>query len=198
MRALVVLTASLVASPAFAGGVGVIGTGGMMTEPVYFYDKSNQFAQCRDTQLVANYGTGVEFVLGDRDDKIEGVFRGYWNQVAPEKMPSGTTGSCQVASDNVVSAPRTEARNVGVGTFGVQWGIFGKPDKWQVGLVSSLGTGFLTSDRTEYLLAQGGPFATLRFGHDFEGYVELDADAHFRKEWTFGGSGQLGVRYLFD
>jgi hypothetical protein len=179
-----------------AGGVGIVGTGGMFSSPVYYYDKSNNYAQFKQTQLLADYGSGIEFVLGDRDDRISGVFRGFWLQDAPQKDPAEHTDF--VAPDNVVASVRDTPSNIGAATFGVQWGLLGDPNKYQLVIITAAGSGFLTTDRTEFLMLQGGVGGTIRFDHRVEVFADADYSTRFRKRWSQGFSTYAGVRYLFD
>jgi hypothetical protein len=181
---------------AHAGGVGVLGTVGMRSDTVYFYDSANDMAQYRQSQTLPAFGTGIEFVLGDRDDKITGVFRGYWLQDAAQKDPATITTS--VNKDDVVSAYNDEPRNLGMGSFGVHWGFLGTPDKFMVNFVTAAGSGFLTDDHTEFLMVQGGAGATYRFGRSFQAYADVDYTLRYRKSFTHGAGMYAGVRYLFD
>lgn len=187
---------SLASSQAFAGGVGLLFNGGMRTQTVYYYDSSADMAQFSQPQLVTSYGSGVEFVLGDRDDKIVGIFRGYWLQEGPERDPGATTTF--VDPGNVVADWRDTPRNVGVGTFGVSWGVLGDPNKWQLTLISEAGSGFLTPDHTEYLILQGGPGFQYMIGDSVQLHAEAEYGVHFRKTMNHGPTAYLGVRYLFD
>src|SRR5262245_38667067 len=97
------------APAAHAGGIGLVGTGGFQTDHVYFYDASDDYAQYEQTQTLADFGGGVEIVLGDKDDKIIGIFRGYYLQDSPEKDPATIT--TLVDADNVVATVRTDPKS---------------------------------------------------------------------------------------
>ena len=97
-------------SQAFAGGVGILATGGMYSETVYFYDSSTEFQQYQQPQTIGTYGTGIQVALGDRDDRIMGVARWYWLQETPQQDPAASTGL--VEPENVVANWREDARNV--------------------------------------------------------------------------------------
>src|SRR5678816_3849010 len=114
-RLIVSALALFAASPAFAGGFGLVFTGGANTDQVFYYDQADNMAQHQQDQLLPLMGAGVEFVLGDKDDRIEGVFRGYWQRDMPEKDPAA---HAEIAPGDVVSAIREEPRDIGVGTFG--------------------------------------------------------------------------------
>ena len=97
-------------STAWAGGVGIVGTGGMHTETVHFYSSvdaiGDPYANFRDydqyqlSQTLGNGGFGIELMLGDRDDKITGVFRGFYNIDQPQQDPATVTSL--VAAEAVV------------------------------------------------------------------------------------------------
>ena len=89
MRSALPLLAALASAPAFAGGVGLIGAGGLYTERVYFYDAAGD--QYKQSQVIGSYGAGIEIALGDRDDRILGISRLYWVQDTPEKDPANST-----------------------------------------------------------------------------------------------------------
>jgi hypothetical protein len=176
----------LAPSPAEAGGFGALLTGGARNDFVYFYDQSNNYAQFRQTQTSSNFGGGAEFVLGDRDDKISGLFRLYYLQDSPQKDPATLTQL--VTPENVVAAWRT----------GVQWGIFGSPESWMVSAITAAGSGFVTRDHTEYLMLQAGVGGTWRFTRNLQAYVDIDYTLRHRKGFTQGVNGYGGVRFLFD
>src|SRR5688572_22211937 len=130
MRLVIVAAALLLSSDAFAGGFGLTATGGLRTDRVFFYDSTQEDLEFSQTQLSANYGAGVEFLLGDRDDRINGLFRGYWLQDAAQKHPSkmvkdgevvhsDVIGSDPVSPDNVIANVRDVPKNTGTASFGV-------------------------------------------------------------------------------
>jgi hypothetical protein len=207
MRFAALLVALIAASPAHAGGVGLLLHGGGHTENVYYYSNHTEdgaeltdlgtFPQYQQKQYIPQYGAGLEFLLGDRDDKIQGVFRVYYNQDAPQGDPSKNPAS-GVEADWVVSAYRDAARHTGMASMGLNWGIVGNPNKFQVGLSAHLGSGFLTNDHTEFFNLQLGPTANFRFNRQVIGFVDVHATARFRKEFGFGNQAMAGVRYMFD
>jgi hypothetical protein len=185
-----------VSSTAFAGGFGLMGLGGVHTDTVYFYDSSNNMAQIRQTQTLPQYGVGGEFLLGDRDDRIIGVFRGYWMQDAPQQDPAERTKT--VAPENVVAAVRTEPKNIGAASFGVQWGLWGDPEKLMVTGITAVGSGFLTTDHTEFMMLQLGGGATYAFRPDMQVFADVNYTGRYRKNFSNGVTAYAGVRYLFD
>ncbi|MCO4743850.1 MAG: hypothetical protein KC912_03615 [Proteobacteria bacterium] len=197
MRILAALLASLAfTSPALAGGLGVLGTFGVHNEPVYFYDSSNNLAQYKLSETIANYGTGIELVLGDRDDRILGTLRGYWVQDSAQRDPASITQT--VNPSNVVSAFRDTPRNVGMASVGLQWGIIGSPDLFQFNAVGGLGSGFLTNDHTEFLFLEGGVGAHYQFARSMQVFGNVMYTMRWRKGAQHGPIAYAGVRYLFD
>lgn len=115
-------------SDALAGGIGLMATGGAHNEALYYYESvdadgnvitdPDQFVQFKDPQIIPNFGGGLEFLLGDRDDRIFGVTRFFYQQDLAQGDP--TQGAQN--PDAVVVAYRDQARHVGVGTIGLSWG----------------------------------------------------------------------------
>ena len=61
---------------AHAGALGTVATAGFHQERAYFY--SRQGEQFRETQLRFNSGLGIEALVGDKDEKIQGLLRLVW------------------------------------------------------------------------------------------------------------------------
>src|SRR5688500_16310518 len=84
-------------SNAHAGGLGILATAGAHTEQLYFYSSADaegnaypsiaDYEQFRIGQTLPNFGSGLELVLGDRDDKIVGNCRFYWLMDTPQSVP---------------------------------------------------------------------------------------------------------------
>lgn len=209
MRFAVSLAALLASSSASAGGVGPLIMGGFHTEEVYYYsnatdngngpayDNFRDFDQYRTVQSIANAGAGIELVLGDRDDMIQGVFRGFWMMDTPQTDPATTT--TLVNPDAVVSNVRTSLSNVGVGTVGLQWGVLrAADDKFKLSLALNLGAGFVTPDHTEFLLGQAGVAVGYQLARNLEWAGELSYGLRFRKYTMHGAYFTTGIRVLFD
>ncbi len=194
MRALLVL-ALFFPAIANAGGIGVMGTFGERTQTVYYYDSSSNNAQYHQTQLVTDFGAGIELILGDRDDHITGLARGYWAQESPEHDPSKKSS---LDPNNIVANWRDTPRNVGIATFGVNWGFLGDPNEWQLSVVTEMGSGFITPDHTDFLLLQGGPSFQYMIGPSLQLHADVVYGAHVRKQITHGANAYIGVRWLFD
>ena len=195
MRIAMTTMGILLSSNAFAGGVGLLGTGGIYTESVYFYDSSKEFQQFSQTQTIGTYGTGLEFSLGDRDDKIMGVARFYWIQETPQTDPAKTTGL--VEPDNVVANIRDNTKNVGMFSVGLQWTYWEK-EKTRLNLNAMFGSGFLTDDHSEFFFAEAGAGTSYRISRDVDFHVEVQYALRNRKGLKHGVNTYAGIRYLFD
>lgn len=195
-RATPLLAALLLPAPAYAGGLGLTLASGFTSEKVFFYDSSDNDAQYQQTQTILNFGTGLEFVLGDRDDKITGLFRGFWLQDAAQRDPALTTGL--VDPNDVVANVREVPRNIGIATFGVQWGFLGKPDKFMLSAVTSVGAGFLTTDHTEFAMGQVGLGGTYAIGRTLQAYIDASGIVRYRKVFFPGAEAHIGIRVMFD
>jgi hypothetical protein len=197
----------LVSTPALAGGVGIIGNAGFHTEDVYWYSSQTlddgqqieneaNYEQIRQRQSLFNGGGGLEFLLGDRDDRVQGVFRLYYNMDAAQADPASRT--TLVPEEAVVANIRDSVRHIGMASVGLSWGVIGNPDGFQLGLSAHAGSGFLTNDRTEFLMAQIGPTASYRVGRQVVLFGDVQYAMRFRKELSNGALVTLGARYMFD
>lgn len=197
MRILAALLASLAfSSPALAGGLGLLGTFGLHGEKVYYYDADDDFQQYSLNQTIPNYGGGLELILGDRDDRIMGTLRAYWMQDGPQKAPNTVAGIVNPAG--ATFAHRSTAANVGMASVGLQWGIIGSPDLFQLNAVGGVGSGFLTVDHTEFLFFEGGIGAHYQFARSMQVFGNVLYSGRWRKGYEHGPIAYAGVRYLFD
>ncbi|MEO0600877.1 MAG: hypothetical protein AAF211_05545, partial [Myxococcota bacterium] len=185
MRRILGAALLLAPAPAFAGGFGILGTGGLHTEQVFFYSSTStingqnynnlqDYEQFRVNQFIPHVGGGLEFLLGDaRDDKIIGTIRVYYNadfgQTDPASQIDGAVVATNDASnpgqlreESVVGAFRSGVRNLGFAMVGLSWGIAGDPNKFQLSAVGHVGTALVTLDHTEFFMAQLGPGITYR------------------------------------
>ncbi len=184
----------LAASPSFAGGLGLLGTGGFHGDRVYYY-KEDSIGEAEQQPALdefnPNAGGGIELVLGDKDYKINGFFRFYLLSDAPVQPPPD--------ADSYTFNLRTEEwRNVGVVDAGLQFGIWGEPDAFQVVLIGLLGSAVMTNDQTEFLQAQAGVGATYTFARHFQAHAEIDGGIRYRKHVDPTTNFTAGLRYLFD
>jgi hypothetical protein len=184
----------LTAPTAFAGGFGVLGTGGVHGDRVYYYAENSVGEAVQQTpldEINPNFGGGLELVLGDKDYKINGFFRLYyladWPVTEPEDAGSYTfnlrTGS---------------VRDLGMAEAGLQFGIWGEPDAFQLCIIGIIGSGLLTNDQTEFLTAEAGFGFTYTFARSVQLHAEVDGGIRYRKRLYPTVNGTAGVRYLFD
>ena len=197
---------TLLTGNALAGGIGLMATGGVHGEPLYYYSSvdengieftdPSQYDQFKVMQTLPNLGGGLEFLLGDRDDRILGVTRFYYLMDSPQIDP--TAADDNRPDDTLVVAYREGARHIGVGMIGLNWGIVGDPNKFQFGLGTHIGAAFMTNDYSDFLLLSGGPTLTYRLNRQVQVYGELAYQARFRFDIQHSADANLGVRYFFD
>lgn len=187
---------ALLPSTALAGGVGLVGMGGVHSDRLYFYaeDESGTLVQQAPyNQINPNFGGGLELVLGDKDDKILGVFRAYYMQDAAQSA----SGPLADGGEYVYNI-RTVPRDVGMLSGGIQWGLFGDPTGLQFILTSYIGSGFFTSDFTEFINGELGVGASYMFNRKIQVHAEVTGGVRYRKRLYHTENLYLGVRYLFD
>jgi hypothetical protein len=135
----------------------------------------------------ANFGGGIEIILGDKDNKILGLFRGYYLQDAP-----------QTPAEGEISVVRTESRDIGMITGGLQWGIVGDPTGLQLVAITNIGAGLFTADLTEFVLGEAGVGASFMPTRRVQVSATLTGGTRYRKRFFPTGNAYVGVRYLFD
>jgi hypothetical protein len=208
-------TLALMASPvAHAGGLSLLGTGGAHTDRVYFYsmadsdtfdddepvlyDDYNDYEQFSVDQTLPHFGGGLEIVLGDRDDLITGSVRFYYLQDGPQEDPAALTA--RVPSDYIVTAYREDPRHIGVGLIGLNWGLVEfASDRLRLMAVGHVGSGFLTTDHTEFFAAGAGPGIVYKAARQVHVFGEIAYQARFQQRgWQHSGNFTAGVRYYFD
>jgi hypothetical protein len=186
------LLAAFASAPAHAGGIGILATGGVHTDRAYYYNAEGQ--QGIDKQTLPQMGAGLEGLLGDRDDKILGVLRLYWLRDTPPENPDtqGVKNAIHPDYDSL------EPHDIGVAEIGVQWGLLGDPDGLQLVLTTLVGTGFITTDSTEFALGDAGVGGTWALADALQIYANVALNVRHRKILSYGPAGYAGVRYLFD
>lgn len=194
LAALGLMTAS---APAFAGGIGVIGSGGFQSAKAYYYNIEGE--QGVDTQFRPSTSVGGEAILGDPDDKFIGVVRLYGTWNAPVQNPD-VAGACDGTTNDYVCPDynSVEADPVGALTIGVQWGLLGDPRGFQFGVSGMLGSAFATPDNLEYFIGEPGAFVSYTMAERYQLFANVNASVRFRKEFNLGANSYVGVRYLFD
>ncbi|MBN1334438.1 MAG: hypothetical protein JXB39_00600 [Deltaproteobacteria bacterium] len=193
------LLASLLAVPASAraGGIGFLGAAGLHNERVYYYNDSG--VQGIEQQYRPTLGGGIEAVLGDRDDRIQGVARGFYLRDAPQTEPTP-----EGFSDPVFDI-RDAPMHCGIATVGVVWGLLGDPGAFQVHLVTHLGAGIVTYNgetqepaSLEFAIGEAGGGAEYQIARNVEVYLDAVFSGRYRKRFYPGANGVLGVRVIFD
>ena len=180
-----------------AGAVGTLVTTGFHEERAYFY--SNTDKQYTEKQLRFNSGIGFEALVGDKDEKIQGILRFLWVSDAPagnpdtvDKEDNPVPGAVHPDYDSLKNS------NTGVIGLGVQWGILGDPSDKQLVVSSIVGSGFITTDNTEYALAEVGVGGTYNLTETIQAHANLALTMRNRKHMSFGPNLYMGVRYMFD
>ena len=182
---------------AVAGGVGVTMGGGFHQDEAYYYRDDGE--QGIDKQRPLNSGVGAELLLGDRDDRVLGVVRGYMAFDAPLSNPDpvelGEDPSYDYTFPDVEAQPGAK---VGAIAVGIQWGLWGDPNRFQVIATSLIGAPFWTTNNLETALFQGGVGASYTMNERFQFVGSLDGTARFRKSFSLGADVWLSARYMFD
>lgn len=194
MRSALLAFALLLPAPAFAGGLGLFATGGLHGDRVFYYqpDPEGNLVQADPvTQTNPNFGGGLELILGDRDNRIQGIFRGYFLQDGPQNDSFST-------KDTDVFNIRTAPRNIGVIAGGIQWGLFGEPTGLQLVLDTTVGSGFLTQDFSEFVTVDAQVGGTYMINRKVQLHAEVGGGVRYRLRVTHAESLSLGVRYIFD
>ena len=183
--------------PAAAGGIGLVGTTGFHSARLYYYDADGK--QYLNSQVLPNNGGGLELVLGDKDDKLLGVARGFYLLDASVHDPADP-----LVADPIYVLPEGPM-HLGVATVGLHWGVLGDPTAFQAHLAAHVGAGVLTVDsgtgegaNLEFLLGEIGAGVQYHFEKNVQIYADVAFAARFRKDISLGGTGYLGVRYMFD
>jgi hypothetical protein len=177
---------------AHAGAVGAITNVGLHQERAYFYDRQGE--QFIESQMRVNTGFGLETLVGDKDEKIQGILRFMWMIDSQPKAPD--TGDVLLAQNPDYDA--LKAKHVGVLGLGVQWGILGDPMDKQLVVNSLVGSGFITTDNTEYVLVEAGVGGTYNLSPTIQATANLALTMRNRKHISFGPNMYMGIRYLFD
>jgi hypothetical protein len=177
-------------SSAFAGGLGLMYQGGMHEERAYYYQGKNQAI---DSQFKPNHGPGIEAIIGDKDDKIQGILRLSWVSENQATKPTECKGNIVCPDYDSLGA-----RQIGVLGLGVQWGVLGDPNDKQLVINTLIGSGFITTDNTEFVIGELGVGGTYNFSESLQGVANLAGVVRGRKYISFGPLMHVGIRYLFD
>jgi hypothetical protein len=186
---------SLLPLSASAGGIGVIASGGIHEGRAPYYRSDG--LQGIDVQQRPNAGVGGEALLGDKDDKIQGVVRLYVLSDWPLNEPDVSNES----SDYEYTWPAHEdlpIKHQGAIMVGVQWGILGDPGGFQFTATSLVGSGFATMDNLEFFMIEPGVGVTYMLNERLQAHANLAATIRYRKRVYTGANAYAGIRYMFD
>lgn len=181
-----------VSSPSWAGGLGLLTTGGLHQTRAYYYDDDGN--QGIDSQTRMNYGAGLIAMLGDRDDKVQGVMKLWYLQDQAQAVPDTGSTENAIFPDEAGKGPT----HLGMFTAGVQWGLYGDPGKFLLTLETHAGSGFATEDAREFLLLQAGPGVTWAATDSLVLFGNVTADLRYRKRVSLSENVTLGARVMFD
>ena len=210
MRFATVISLSLLTSaPAFAGGVGLITGAGVRTSDAIWYNDGDITQQYTETDTITMMGGGIEVTLGDRDERFIGYFRGYYWQDSPATDPLELSsvvladGSAPWAGASELELEgwrdwRDEPRELGMFTVGMSLGVLGNPREVMATINADVGSGFLSSDKEEFLQASFGPGVSWAATRTIFVTGSLMATTRYRKNFSNGVHGYAGVRYMFD
>lgn len=199
--------AALATPAAYAGGIGVLATGGLHQENIYVYDSYDvgnvDTVQTLVYQQRPSYGFGIMGILGDRDDRVQGLMKFYYLADAPPTSEGVTQaaqdkGAVAGAEGLIYTIPRTETRSLGVATAGVQWGLLPDPGAFQIVANTSLGAGVLTTDSTEFLIADVGVGGLYHLTDTMAVSADLAYNMRIRKSLYHNAAFNVGFRYMFD
>jgi hypothetical protein len=197
-----VLASLFLAAPAFAGGIGVSVLGGTHSENVWFYDGAG--TQYLEVQQRPTWGFGMEAILGDKDYKLLGVMRFSYVSEAPPTTQVNLPLAYEERLDSEGNdlgpevPVRTDAKEIGEITAGLLWGIWGDPTGLQANVLTSVGSGALTKDSTEYVLFEVAPGLQYTMDDRVQFHVSAGYQLRWRKGLAHGPRAMAGVRYLFD
>ncbi len=186
---------SLTPLSANAGGMGVITLAGLHEGRAPYYRDDGE--QGIDVQYRPNAGFGLEGMLGDKDDKIQGVARLFllsdWPLLEPDT--SGEDDSFEYEHPPHEDQP---IRHQGAVMVGVQWGLYGDPGGLQLTATTLAGSGFATMDNLEFFMVEPGIGATYMLGERLQAHANVAASVRYRKRAYLGGNAYAGLRYMFD
>lgn len=199
--------AALAAPAAHAGGIAPMVMGGFHTERVTIYssatEEGDRIASVVDyrsfdtQQIIGNVGGGLELMLGDRDERIQGVFRGFYMMDAAQVDPASYQDL--VDPETLVVNHRENIRHLGVGTVGLNIGIVSAAnDKFKLSGAVHLGAAFATAEQAEFFLGQAGLNMGYLVARRAELFLDVAYGLRIPKELSHGAYGTAGVRVLFN
>ncbi len=198
---LAVGTLAVISTPSTseAGSFGLYGQAGLHEGKAYYYRSDGK--QGVDSQYRPNAGTGFEMMLGDKDDRLIGLLRIGWRHDWPLNNPTYTVTNDEDGNPYSYTHPDYEsvdARDDGLLTVGLQWGVWGEPTGFQVTALTALTSGFWTIDNLEYFSPEVGAGVTYTIADQIQFHGTVTAAPRYRKQVYLGANSYVGVRYLFD
>lgn len=210
------LVSGLFAAPAaLAGGVGINLIGGTHMESVYQFDA--QGTKFESTQHRPSYGVGLQVLLGDRDDDLQGVMKFSWgadspavsaNVSTPDGFDAPTDGSSTIingrlACDDPAYLEHLDGQacgttNLGIASAGLQFRVWGEADELMVTVTPSVGASVMTNDSTETLQVEVAPGFSYSLSDELVLNGEMAFQTRYRKGASFGVMSYVGMRYMFD
>jgi hypothetical protein len=198
-----------------AGGVGLNIIGGTHSESVYLFDAQDTKFEIAQQQPA--YGLGLQVLLGDRDDDLQGVMKFSWVANSPAnhvgiETPDGFSAvdgqmqmSGRFACDEdgnpqgfLEEHQSCGVTNVATASAGLQWRIWGDSDAMMATFTPSLGAGVMTADSAEYLQVELAPGFQYAFSDELFFNTEVAVQLRYRKSGSFGVTSYTGFRYMFD
>jgi hypothetical protein len=179
-------------SVAYAGALGLQTSAGLHQERAYFYSQSGE--QGLDNQTRPNFGIGIETLVGDKDEKVQGILKlSFVRDAVPKKPDTGDIKGAVYPMTHL-----EEPSDTGVLGLGIQWGLLGDPTGTQLTLTSIVGSGFLTTDNTEYVMLETGVGGTHNLNETVQLMGTIAGTIRYRKHMTVGPNAYVGIRYIFD
>ena len=182
-------------APALAGGIGVVGTAGFHQVNAPYYRSDGE--QGIDSQIRPNFGYGAELMLGDKDDRIQGLARLFAVSDAPPNEPDTSGESSDY--EYVFPAHHEQGNETsGVLLVGVQWGILGDPAGLQLVANTVGGAAFATRNNTEFVMVEGAVGGTYAINDRLQAFANVGVAGRYRKRLSVTENVYVGARFLLD
>ena len=181
-------------SQAQAGGLGITTQNGLYQNKAYYYRSDGK--QGFDSQMSYSTGLGVDVLLGNRSDRLQGILRLGWSRDFPASNPEFTEEEgYEYTFPEYDSLSPTD---VGVTSIGLQWTLLGDPTGAQLMATTSLSSAFWTPQSTEYFLIDVGLGGSYTVQDRFQTYATINFAPRYRKSLSMGINTCIGARILFD
>ena len=188
------MTLFLMLTEAHAGGVGFMLQNGLYQNKAYYYRSDGK--QGFDSQMSFSTGAGLDIVLGNKTDKLQGLLRLGWTRDFAAENPEFTEeAGYEYAHPDYEALGSTD---VGVTGIGLQWTVWGDPTGIQAIATTSLSSAFWTPQSTEYFMIDLGLGGSYTVQDRFQAYATINASPRYRKSPSLGINSFIGARVLFD